>query len=87
MIKMVKRFFEGGICTFYWNPIFMGPSEIFQLVAPVEYYEEWGSFCYVLRKNKSKGQQLALFNELDDEIKFVAVGSPITYGEEMTGKK
>ncbi len=85
--KNGKRIFAGDICTFYWNPIFNEPSEIFQLVAPVEYYKNWTSFCFVLRKNASKGKQLELFNQLDDEIKYVAVGSPITYGEEMTGKK
>jgi uncharacterized phage protein (TIGR01671 family) len=79
--KNGKEIYEGDVCRFAWNPILNEPSEIFETELPVTYYKGWGCFVFHWQSNKMKKAQRELFMDYGRQEVYVAIGSPIMYGE------
>lgn len=79
--KNGKEIYDGDVCRFNWNPFFNEPSEIFEFELPVMYYHGWGCWCFHLQTNTMRAKQRELFVDYDTQELYVAIGSPIMYGE------
>lgn len=79
--KSGKEIYEGDICRFAWNPFLNQPSEIFETELPVTYYNGWGCFVFHWESKTMKKAQRELFTDYGLEEIYVAIGSPIMYGE------
>lgn len=79
--KNGKEIYEGDVCRFFWNPILNEPSELFETEQPVSYYTGWGCFVFHWQSQKMKKKQRELFEDYGMEERYVAIGSPIMYGQ------
>ena len=77
--------YEGDICRFFWNPILNQPSVLFETELPVTYYIGWGCYCFHWETKTMKKKQRDMFVDYGLEERYVAIGSPIMYGEEDGG--
>lgn len=74
--------YEGDICRFNWNPILNQASSLFEFECPVEYYKKWSCFAFCIKQRGE--EQLSFLKESGLKECWVAVGTPIHYGEEYS---